>query len=87
MKTPSCALPNALGDRFHDTNRFWYFTSGSYPGSRALARVAKPYPEGSSTVIARSACDEAIHYAAYAALDCFAHRTAPCAEPVARNNG
>jgi hypothetical protein len=31
--------------------------------------------------------DEAIHRAAYAVLDCFAHRTALCAEPVARNDG
>ena len=30
-------------------------------------------------VIARSRCDEAIHRAAYAAMDCFAHRTALCA--------
>jgi len=27
-----------------------------------------------------------MHRAAYAALDCFAHRTAPCAEPAARND-
>jgi len=40
-----------------------------------------------STVIARSSCDDAIHCAAYAAMDCFAHRTALCAEPVARNDG
>src|SRR5580700_3363621 len=39
------------------------------------------------TIFARSPCDEAIHRAAYAALDCFAHRTALCAEPVARNDG
>jgi hypothetical protein len=38
-------------------------------------------------VIARSPCDEAIQRAACAAVDCFAHRTALCAEPVARNDG
>ncbi len=39
---PHCA-PFAV-DRFDETNRFSYFTSGSHPWSRALARVAKPHP-------------------------------------------
>jgi hypothetical protein len=34
-----------VDDRFQETNRFRYFTSGSDPGSRALARVLKPSPE------------------------------------------
>jgi hypothetical protein len=54
-----------------------------------VARVSEATPGtcGSFTVIARSPCDEAIHRAAYATVDCFAHRTALCAEPVACNDG
>jgi hypothetical protein len=63
------------------------FKRDSSSRSRALARVAKLI-QRIFTVIARSPCDEAIHRAAYAAVDCFAHRTALCAEPaVAHNDG
>jgi hypothetical protein len=52
-------------------------------GTSAQSMIRKSY----SPVIARSPCDEAIHLAACAAMDCFADRTALCAEPVARNDG
>jgi hypothetical protein len=35
-------VSTCLDERFHETDRFRYFTSGSHVGSRALARVAKP---------------------------------------------
>ena len=45
-----------------------------------LARVAKL-----TLRILPGHCEE--HRAADAVMDCFAHRTALCAEPVARNDG
>jgi hypothetical protein len=76
-----------LDERFRETYWIRYCTFGFHPGSRALARVAKPHRGDSSTVIARSPCDEAIHRAAHAALHCCAHRTALGAAPVAHNDG
>jgi hypothetical protein len=81
------AIQRALDNRFRETYRFRRYTFESHPQNRVLARVAKPHPDDLPPSLRGALATKQSIARQTRLADCFPQPSAPCAEPVARNDG